>query len=183
MKAIPLPSLELVNECLEYDYHTGIIYWKARPVDHFGRIRDQRTWNARFAGKPAGRPMNERGYIQIRINGVSYLAHRIAWLMTGGVDPGDLFVDHVDRNTRNNRPENIRLATREDNVRNSPSRSTSRLGVKCVSPSANGERFMAQTSIKGVGTKYLGTFDTIEEASEAYFRYAKEVYGEFARKE
>jgi hypothetical protein len=48
------PSVEFLKACLEYDFQTGVLAWKERPLAHFPDARIQRLWNGRYAGKRAG---------------------------------------------------------------------------------------------------------------------------------
>ena len=47
-------------------------------------------------------------------------AHRVAWCLHQGTDPGHLMVDHIDRNRSNNRASNLRLVDPKGNRANGP---------------------------------------------------------------
>jgi hypothetical protein len=85
-------------------------------------------------------------------------------------------VDHRDRNPLNDRWENIRPATRTQNLwnRKRPKNNTS--GFKGVS--SNQGRWLAMIGRAGRNC-YLGRFDTREEASAAYLSEASRLHGEF----
>lgn len=86
-----------------FDYKDGALWWKERAQ---GRSRT----------KPAGRETNE-GYIQVKVDGIAYQAHRVIWLMCYGRWPeGPL--DHKDRNKKNNALENLREVTASENALN-----------------------------------------------------------------
>lgn len=51
-----------------------------------------------------------RGYRQIRIDGILFMAHRLVWLMIRNEWPLD-DIDHINRNRDDNRIENLRVAT------------------------------------------------------------------------
>ena len=93
-----------------------------------------------------------------------------------GEDPGELEVDHIDRNPQNNKWENLRLATVSQNRANCGGKSRSGLpkGVK-----KNKGRFGARIRVEGV-EHWLGTFDTAAEAHRAYCSAAADVHKEFA---
>ena len=97
-----------------------------------------------------------------------------------GLERGDKKkADHINRlSTLDNRRDNLRAATNSQNLMNQGIRSDNKTGFKGVT------RFGAkwQASIMAQGKwKYLGLFSTPEEASDAYYRAAKELHGEFAR--
>jgi hypothetical protein len=65
---------------------------------------------ARIGSRPAGSvagSRNKDGYICIRIDGVSYYAHRLALLYVEGVYPAQV-VDHINRCRSDNRYVNLR---------------------------------------------------------------------------
>lgn len=48
-----------------------------------------------------------------------YQAGRVAWFLHTGEDPGEMMVDHINRQKDDNRFENLRLFTRQQNRANS----------------------------------------------------------------
>lgn len=143
--------IERLRECLSYNPDTGVITWRVR------------TGGKRKPGQVAG-TLLATGYVLLRIDGCSMLAHRVAWAMTHGIWPMHE-IDHINRDRSDNRVANLREATRAQNSRNSPHRINNRLGVKGVIRKHN--RFLAQIYIDG-RTRCIGRFDTIEEASACY---------------
>jgi hypothetical protein len=149
---------------LDYDPATGILRWK---IDA--------AINA-FAGSVAG-SVDRKGYIVTSIQNRRYYAHRLAWLiMTGEMPPDD--IDHIDGNPGNNAWTNLRLASKRENNRNVKARASNKLGVKGVRRRYK-DRFVADICVNG-RTIYLGSFATIEEASAAYQKAAREHFGDFA---
>ena len=144
MKHKPLPSLEIINRLLDYDRETGVFTWKVSrgPV-------------------PAGSTAGQRwvDYIRIKIDGKSYQAHRIAWLIITGCDPLDNIVHHKDADKQNNKANNLALATPSENAC-----ITLRGEPKCYQVSANGKYQAVYTLNRKRIT--LGTYDTAEEASK-----------------
>lgn len=94
----------------------------------------------------------------------------------------DYDVDHKDGNSLNNHKYiNLRYASKAENGRNKAPREKTKTGVKGVYPTKYG-RFHSSICIAGKA-KWLGTFDTIEEASNVYQTAASKLFGEFARKD
>ena len=100
MKHKPLPSLERINELLNYDKNTGVF-----------------TWKVSKGPKPAGSIAGQRwvDYIRIRIDVKSYQAHRIAWLIITGCDPLENIVHHKDADKQNNKADNLALVNPSEN--------------------------------------------------------------------
>lgn len=70
----------------------------------------------------------KRGYIQIRIDNITYLAHRLAFLYMTGTIPVN--IDHIDNDPSNNSWANLRLATPSENSHNSKLPCSSTTGIK-----------------------------------------------------
>ena len=119
--------------------------------------------------------LDKDGYIRVRTNGKEYRAHRIIWEMFNGPIPEGLLIDHIDGDKLNNRIDNLRIATRRQNRANSRAPEFAEL-PKGVTRLASG-KYRAKLTY----TFSLGTFDTPEEAAEAYNNKAIELHGEFAR--
>jgi hypothetical protein len=122
------------------------------------------------AGAIAG-GANDRGYIVIRIAGVGYRAHRLAWLHVHGEWP-DLQIDHINGIRNDNRIANLRLATVEINAQNRRSNKRSKSGLLGV---VNGKRPSARIEVAGKSI-HLGYFDTPEEAHAAYLAAKRELH-------
>lgn len=94
--------------------------------------------------------------------------------------PAGIDVDHRDMDRLNNTRDNLRLATRDQNMCNQRGHADSTLGVKGVHREKRRGKFVAQISVRGTH-HFLGHFVTIEEAAAAYAKAAHELHGEFAR--
>jgi hypothetical protein len=178
MVARILPSRDLVRETLSYNSETGTFVWLPKPLHMFPDERAFKSWNTRFAGKPAGGQRKGKHYSTIHIIGHGYyLTHQIVWLFHYGC-PLPSMIDHADGDLTNNRLSNLRAATRSENQWNSGPQRNNPLGVKGVSERKG--RYTARIMRHRKKT-HIGSFDTLEEAAEAYRKVAVRLHGKFAR--
>lgn len=132
-----------------FDYHIeGVLTWK----DTFG----PKMQKGNIAGS-----FNPLGYKQVSINNAKYSIHRLIYIYHNGDIPNDLVIDHIDRDTTNNRIENLRLVTKEENAQNT-------LPTGAVFHKSLG-KWLARIQVNG-DVKYLGSFITKEEAQEVYYK-------------
>lgn len=174
-----LPEYTYLHQRLDYDRGTGVFVWHARPSWHFPNEALRGTWNTRYAGKIAGHT-SKCGYRMICVDDMSFLAHRLAWLLTYGDHPVPQEIDHIDGDRTNNRISNLRIATRAENLANAGLSRRNKSGLRGVWFDAKRGKF--QVSIKHLNKQYhLGRFDTIEQAAAARREAATRLHGEFAR--
>lgn len=157
----------------------GSFRWKDRPASHFKSEKDRDNVNAQFSGKIAGRT-SCYGYIQIGLNKRIYFAHRLVWLWHYGVWPNGP-LDHINRNRRDNRIENLRQASDSSNQANVGLRSNNTSGYRGVSRARcrSKLKWRANICVRGIRAD-LGTFQTPEEASIAYEEAHRIAFREFS---
>lgn len=119
------------------------------------------------------------GYWQIHIDGKTYYAHRLAWLYVYGRWP-ECGLDHINGVRSDNRICNLREATPTQNCQNRKISIHNKSGVKGVHWDAYVKSWRAFIAVNGE-VMALGTFDTKEQAEEAYQGAALLFFGEFAR--
>ena len=95
-------------------------------------------------------------------------------------EPDGIGIDHRDNNGLNNRRENLREATNEQNARNRRIRSDSTSGLKGVSWRKSEGKWTASIGVSGK-RKHLGYFNTPEAAHEAYIKASIQFHGQFGR--
>jgi len=94
--------------------------------------------------------------------------------------PEGMTVDHINRNTLDNRKENLRICSNKENVRNSKKRKdgiTSK--YKGVHYAKKRDVFVSQITVDKEH-KFLGHFKNEEDAAIAYNNAAIKYFGEFA---
>ena len=170
MKHKPMPSMARILELLEYRRSTGVFTWRVA------------SSNRMPTGSVAGTVMNA-GYVHIQIDNVLYLAHRVAWFITTGVDPGLAQIDHRNRVRTDNRKRNLRLALgcETDNLQNSSVRSNNSSGHPGVCRTPNGMRWRAYVS-RNRKQINLGSFKTKAEAIAAR-KVGKAIHHKFQPKD
>lgn len=179
--------MTFLREALIYRPENGELRWRPRPVHHFQNQKACNQWNGQHAGELAGCPqMHETGCpegisIYFKINGRRMVlrAHRIIYsLCISPLMPGDE-VDHKDRNPLNNLLGNLRLVTRSQNLHNieRKRRTGNPRGLpKGVIPS--GKNKFASYIMVNYKRLRLGSFNTPEQAHEAYRAKSVELMGE-----
>lgn len=160
-------SLHRVYELMEYNRYTGDFIWKVYRPSHGRRIRP---------GDVVLGNIDRHGYRLIGIDGKLYQHSRLAWFYVHGEWPSGE-IDHKDRNTLNNRIDNLRHAPTRDLQRaNQKVRKDSLSGAKGVSFVPRKNKWRAR-----LAKRTIGYFDTKETAMTAYAAAAREMYGAFFR--
>jgi hypothetical protein len=150
----------LLNDLLSYDPLTGKVHWKYRDQRHFKSQWAYLVWNQLYAGEEITYK-NPNGYFVTSIMGKKYLLHRLIWLLNYGKWPDS--VDHINGVRDDNRLANLRSVSHQDNMRNTRKVSANKSGYTGVYQHTQSNKWVAQISV-GNKTKYLGSFNTKEEA-------------------
>lgn len=171
------PSIELLRSLV--NYADGTLFWRRRSPEHFRRPGFAETWNRKYATQPVGVSVKKRGgHMTFKINlpdeYYEVFVHRAVWALVHGSWPENQ-IDHIDRNPRNNRPENLREVTASVNQMNKEvAGSVKFYGVRFR---PNTRRFEAR--VKKDGKEYhVGSFSTAVLAAKARDRVAVLLHGE-----
>jgi len=147
-------------------------------------ITGKMTWKVRAArrskiGDLAFDSLEARGYRRGFFCGKLYQSHRVAWAIHHGEWP-DGEIDHINGIKDDNRIENLRVATRSENCRNTKMHKNNRSGLKGVFWH---KASMCWHAVINVNQKILlGSFSTKEAAYEAYCLASDKYHKEFGRK-
>ena len=108
---------------------------------------------------------------KIKINGKEYKAHRIIWLMVHGKFPIHC-ITHINENKLDNRISNLSEGTNRSQTKPSVNNKSGFLGV---SWDKEKQKFRSQIFINKK-IKYLGLFDTPEQAHDAYLKAKRKIH-------
>ena len=149
----PAPcSQEELRDLLEYT-EDGYLWWNY-------------TGTGRNIDLPAGTINRVTGYRAIMVKGTLYLAHRLVYYWHAGEWPD--VIDHINGDKVDNRIENLRAVSNIANLhgaRKPMKRSDDGLPGTYYSKCRG--RWVAKIMARGT-QRYLGYYDTTEEAHEAY---------------
>jgi hypothetical protein len=147
-KYTELPPVEVLREHFNYNPETGEVTWA------------KCCSNAAPIGK-AVRSITSAGYISVSINKKCYQLHRVIWKLYYGEEPHGKVIDHINRNKTDNRINNLRLVTWGVNCLNRKLQCNNKSGAVGVYKDVD-EKYQVEYR-----NKYIGRFNTFEEAVEA----------------
>jgi hypothetical protein len=146
-----------------FDYKDGELYWKKKICYKV------------VIGKSLG-SKEFIGYKNCRIYGKNYRLHRLIFLYHHGYLPKE--IDHIDGRKSNNKIENLREATKSQNMRNVKGiKSSSK--CKNVSWSEARKKWIVRVVVNGK-LKNLGGFEDLELADLVAHEARIKHYGNFA---
>lgn len=142
-------------------------------------LRDDGVFVNRVNGRAVGNT-DKDGYTTIAFNvrgkTKTYKAHRLVWLWHFGEWPPNQ-LDHINRMKSDNRIENLRLATAEQNMANRPKMRNNTTGYKGVF--RTGDKFHGAVQVNKK-RHWTGPQDTAEQAFVKLQQLRIELHGEFA---
>ena len=155
VKHKPTPSQKFLRDQYDYDPESGALVLKKTG-------KASRSWK--------GRKGHEKTWSWTTKIGNSTFRHsRLVWAWHYG-DPGSFQVDHIDGDRRNDRIENLRLATNSQNnaAKKHFKGYSAKKGKFCVDVMKDGKHYFG------------GTYAREEDAAKAAAALRKALHGEFA---
>jgi len=141
-----------------------------------GNIRHKRKGVGIQHGAVAGTKMN--GYLNIKIQGRCYRAHRIAWMIHHGEWP-DGYVDHINHQKDDNRIHNLRLCNHSQNKANQSLSTMNTSGYKNISKQTAG-RSGWRIRMTHNGKRYEWSRMKLDDAIKLAKAKRLELFGNFA---
>ena len=162
--AVKDEDLRGIEENISYDPNTGLFKYLTRK----GRKNKDLVVTSK----------DSHGYIRVSYKGKRYLGHRVAFYLMKGYWPQE-DVDHIDGDRLNNKWDNLREASRSQNLWN---QKCTRGSSKYKGVTKHQKGWVAQCNPrKNFGSGYIGFFLSEQEAALAYNYRAKDLFGEYAR--
>lgn len=156
---------DYLKSILDYNVDTGIFTWK---ISNNRKIK---------IGDIAGTIRPDK-YIQIRINGKTYLGHRLSWLYVYGKFT-EQTIDHINNNPSDNRICNLREASVQENMYNRKINKSNKSGIKGICWHKCTNKWRARLTVNGK-EKHIGLFDNLELAELAIIETRNKYHKEFA---
>lgn len=153
-------NFKKINRLLAYNPFTGDL--------------SRKTTTSQFKSGDKAGWINAIGYRCLSIERKTYLAHRVAWLLSTRSWPKDQ-IDHINHNRADNRWCNLREATRRENQRNVSLASSNTSGYTGVFWSKQRKRWQARITIDDKQI-HLGFYLSKDDAISARVR-ANKKYG------
>jgi len=159
-----LPYYKLADRVFQYNPITGELTYKKdsyrkKKGDKVGCVSESNKYNR----------------LTLRLDGKSktFYAHRIIWFIVFGEVPN--VIDHIDGNGKNNKLDNLRNGTHQENTFNAGASKNNSSGYKGVSFDKSRNKWLAQIGIDNQ-RKFIGRFSSAKDASDAYENQAKKLF-------
>lgn len=156
----PLPSKDYLQERLDYNPDSGLLFWKEKKVKQGDIPSRVATWNTRYAYTEAFKKIDANGYLQGALNNTGYQAHRIVYKWVTGEEPEE--IDHDNRIRTDNRWENLKASTHVKNNQNQKLRSNNKSGITGITWDTLANKWGVK-----IGNKRVGRYTHLEDAIAA----------------
>lgn len=148
-------SLDIISRLFDYDHKTGELRWSS----------ESKTTNRSGGHGSLAGYINRAGYRIVMVDGRNYRAHRIGWAIHYGSWP-DGVLDHINRDTQDNRIENLRCTSQLFNAQNRVAPKHNKSGHRGVSYIKSKGVWYASIMFKGK-TVSLGLHADLDDAVAA----------------
>jgi hypothetical protein len=162
--------IQYATEHLRYEPESGKFFWEKIPQ----RVNNRKLCDV---GREAG-SVHYSGYIKLTLKNKPVLAHRLAWALYLGEPPPE--IDHINGDRSDNRLENLRAATRAQNMHNAKAKRHSTSGHKNVQWDSESGKWRVRVRVNGV-RHHVGRFSELDDAVAAARQFMLENHKEFAR--
>jgi len=160
-------NIQKLKTIIKYNETTGEFWW----------LEPKR---GRKLDVPAG-SVNHKGYRTISIDGKNYLAHRLAYFYMMGEWPSE-YIDHIDGDPHNNKWENLRPVSAQQNAWNKKRKYNSYTGIKGVKKNEWNDTWEVQIWLNDTNHQE-GPFYSYQAACKRYDELALKQRGEYHRPE
>lgn len=159
-QGVKMLTQDILKKRLNYNEKTGVFTWKVNKRTNEVKDGDIAGWD-------------HKGYVRIKIGEKNYFAHRLAWLYINGRFPNDC-IDHINHNKKDNRIENIREVTHQQNHMNEPIQANNKSGRVGVYWDNEFDKWRANIRVNGkcihLG-RFKGKQDAILARAEAELKH------------
>lgn len=149
MKPKILPTQKRLSELFSYNKSTGLLK---------RRVKVKRTNVGDIVGIKT-----KSGYLAVSVDNSKFYVHRVIWGLLYGQIPEKKYVDHKNRNRKDNRLSNLRLVSEIDNNRNQKKSIKNTSGATGVFFSNRRKKWSAQIGVERKRIN-LGYFKSKKEA-------------------
>lgn len=153
----PLPPIEKLRDAYVYNPETGVLSNRPRPGYRY------------FPGYGSGdaSTVNGKGYKVVRAFGLTLCTHRVIWAIHYGEDPGNTYIDHINRDPSDNRIANLRLVSAKENAHNKAEPRVGASGIRGVTYVKRTNRWLGIVRRGGVPINVGASYRTKAQAREA----------------
>jgi len=138
-----------------FNYQDDKLLWKVKPKSGSVSVGD-------IAGT-----LTENGYMRVVFNRTPHFIHRFIWIYHNGDIPKNLFIDHINGIRDDNRIDNLRLVTKQENSFNTK--------AKGYTWSKAHNKWRSKIRVNGKHV-HLGMFEDEIDARKAYLDAKKEYH-------
>jgi hypothetical protein len=144
----------------------GLLHWKIKPSYRIHQGSQIKGFK------------DKDGYLIVRYKGNAITIHRAIFIMCHGYSP--YCIDHIDCDKTNNRIENLREVTRQQNAYNMKLSDKNTSGFKNVTWCKSKLKWVGYVRVNTI-KRYVGQFDDINEANMACIAFREANHGEYVR--